>query len=44
MVAFDANTRTGHMDVVSDAVERLSGRRPQSLHDWLMANRAAFRA
>jgi NAD(P)H dehydrogenase (quinone) len=44
MIAFDANTRAGHMDVVSDAVERLSGRKPQHLRDWLAANRVAFGA
>lgn len=42
MVAFDANTRAGSMNVVSDAVQRLSGRNPQALRDWLAANRSAL--
>lgn len=42
MVAFDANTRAGHMNVVSDAVERLLGRKPQALRHWFEANHSAF--
>jgi NAD(P)H dehydrogenase (quinone) len=42
LVSFDANTRAGGMDVVSDAAEKLSGRPPQSLGDFFVANRAAF--
>lgn len=42
MVAFDANVRAGHMNVVTDAVQRLAGGEPQGLGDWLAANRAAL--
>jgi NAD(P)H dehydrogenase (quinone) len=42
LVSFDANTRAGGMDVVSNAAEKLSGRPPQSLRDYFVANRAAF--
>ncbi|NTV70016.1 MAG: hypothetical protein HGA71_07715 [Azonexaceae bacterium] len=42
MVAFDANVRAGHMNVLNDAVRRLAGRVPQALSDWLAANRAAL--
>lgn len=41
-VAFDANTRAGGVDVVSNAVEKLSGRPPQSLRDFFIQHRAAF--
>lgn len=44
VVALDANAREGHMDLVSDGAERLSGRKPQGLRDWLAANRAAVGA
>jgi len=42
LVAMDANTRAGKVDVLSDSVERLTGRKPQSLREFLAANRAAF--
>lgn len=42
LVAMDANTRIGKVDVVSDAVQRLTGRAPQSMREFLTANRAAF--
>lgn len=42
LVAFDANTRAGRVDLTSDAVERLTGRAPQSLRDFFNANRTAF--
>ena len=42
LVSFDVNTRQGGFDVVSDAAEKLSGRPPESLHDFLVRRRAAF--
>lgn len=42
LVAMDANTRIGKVDVVSDAVQRLTGRAPQSMRDLLAANWAAL--
>jgi hypothetical protein len=42
MVAFDANVRAGHMNVVTDAVTYFAGREPQSLGDWLAVNRTAL--
>lgn len=42
IVAMDANTRAGGVDVVSDAVERLTGTPPQSLRDFLVDHRAAL--
>ncbi len=42
LATFDTNTRIGKADVLTDAVEQLSGVRPQSLDAFLVANRAAF--
>ncbi len=42
LVAMDTNTRTGGLDVESDAVRRLTGRSPQSFRDFLIQNRAAY--
>lgn len=42
IVAFDANTRAGRIGEVTDAVEALSGRKPQSVRDFLASNRAAL--
>lgn len=39
-VAFDANTRAGRADVVSNAVETLTGRPAQSLRHFLLTQRA----
>lgn len=44
IVAFDRNTREGKTDIASDAVERLSGREPTSVRDFLAANFAALTA
>jgi NAD(P)H dehydrogenase (quinone) len=43
-VAFDANTRAGKVDVISDAVLKLTGRPPESLRDVLAANKTALAA
>jgi NAD(P)H dehydrogenase (quinone) len=40
VASFDANTRAGKVDVVSTAVHQLTGRAPQSLRDFLIANKA----
>ena len=42
VVGADRAIREGRMAQVTDAVERLSGRKPQRLADWLQANRALF--
>ena len=40
--SFEVNARQGGMDIKTDAVEILTGRKPQSLRDFLAANKAAF--
>ena len=42
IVSFDANTRSGRIAMVTDAVETLSGRKPRSLKQFLEANKAAL--
>ncbi|CAH2403279.1 SDR family oxidoreductase [Mesorhizobium ventifaucium] len=42
VTSFDTNTRTGRIGMVTDAVETLSGRKPQSLKQFLEANKAAL--
>ncbi|BCH09294.1 NAD(P)-dependent oxidoreductase [Mesorhizobium sp. 131-3-5] len=42
IVSFDANTRSGRIDMVTDAVETLSGRKPRTLKQFLEANKAAL--
>lgn len=42
LVSFEAATREGHLGVVTGDVEKLTGRRPQSLKAFLEANRAAL--
>ncbi|WP_075217829.1 SDR family oxidoreductase [Mongoliimonas terrestris] len=42
IVTFDINTRMGRAGTVTDAVERLTGRKPEALRDVLLANRAAL--
>lgn len=44
MVAFDNDAADGFHAVVTDTVERFSGRKPQALADFLTANRAALAA
>lgn len=43
-VAFDANTRAGKVDLISDAVVKLTGRPPAPLRDVLAANKSALAA
>ena len=43
-VAFDANTRAGKVDLVSDAVAKLTGKPPTPLRDVLAANKSALAA
>jgi NAD(P)H dehydrogenase (quinone) len=40
LVSFEANTRAGKFDLLSNAVEKLTGKPPQRLRDFLMANKA----
>ena len=42
IVSFDANTRSGRIGMVTDAVETLSQRKPKSLKQFLEANKAAL--
>ena len=42
LVSADANTRTGRFDIVTDDFEKLTGAKPQSLKDFLSANKAAL--
>ncbi|MGO4637397.1 SDR family oxidoreductase [Mesorhizobium sp. 2RAF45] len=42
IVSFDANTRSGRIAMVTDAVETLSGRKPRTLKQFLEANKAAL--
>jgi NAD(P)H dehydrogenase (quinone) len=44
LVGFDANTRAGKVDIVSDTVQKLTGKAPQPLRAFLLANRAALSA
>ncbi|TIS54006.1 SDR family oxidoreductase [Mesorhizobium sp.] len=42
ITSFDTNTRSGRIAMVTDAVETLSGRKPQPLKQFLEANKAAL--
>ncbi len=42
IASLDANTRAGYADVLSDAVVKLTGKPPQSVSDFLAANKAAL--
>lgn len=42
VVFFDVNTRSGRIAMVTDAIETLSGRKPQTLKQFLEANKAAL--
>ncbi|MBN9257175.1 MULTISPECIES: SDR family oxidoreductase [unclassified Mesorhizobium] len=42
IVSFDANTRSGRISMVTDAVEKLSGRKSKTLKEFLQANKAAL--
>jgi NAD(P)H dehydrogenase (quinone) len=44
LVAFDRDAAAGYHAIVTDAVERLSGRKPQSLESFLEANKSALSA
>jgi NAD(P)H dehydrogenase (quinone) len=44
MTVFDTDTAQGYLGIVSDAVARLTGRRPQSLADFLTASKALLTA
>ncbi len=44
LLAFQRDAVTGHHGVVSDVVERYSGRKPASLKDFLLANKSALGA
>lgn len=44
LLAFQRDAVTGHFGVTTDAVERFSGRKPQTFGDFLAANRAALGA
>jgi NAD(P)H dehydrogenase (quinone) len=44
VVGTDRNIRAGNFDVASDAVQRLTGEPPQSVRDFLAANRAVLPA
>jgi NAD(P)H dehydrogenase (quinone) len=42
IVSFDANTRAGRIGMITDAVEKLSGRRSAPLRSFIEANKAAI--
>lgn len=42
IVSIDANTRAGNIDMVTGDIEKLSGRKLQTLAAWLEANKAAL--
>lgn len=42
VVSFDTNTRSGRIDMVTDAIEMLSGKKPRTLKQFLEANKAAL--
>jgi NAD(P)H dehydrogenase (quinone) len=42
LVSFDTNTRLGKFDLVSEDVRKLTGQAPQSLRDFLLANKAVL--
>lgn len=42
LVAFDVDAAAGHHAIVNDTVERLSGRKPETLDSFLTANKAAL--
>ena len=44
LVAFNVDAAAGHHAIVNDTVERLSGRKPETLESFLTANKAALGA
>jgi NAD(P)H dehydrogenase (quinone) len=44
LVSADANTRAGKFDIVTDDFAKLTGREPQPLKDYFVANKAALTA
>lgn len=43
MLSIDANTRLGKLDLQTDDCERLTGKAPQKLRDFLVANRGSLK-
>jgi NAD(P)H dehydrogenase (quinone) len=43
LASFDANTRAGKVDLLSNAIEQVTGKPPQRLRDFLVANKAALK-
>jgi NAD(P)H dehydrogenase (quinone) len=43
LASFDANTRAGKVDLVTNAIEQVTGKPPQRLRDFLIANKAALK-
>jgi len=44
LASFDANTRAGKVDLVSNAIEQVTGQPPQGLRDFLIAHKAALKS
>jgi NAD(P)H dehydrogenase (quinone) len=44
LVSADANTRAGKFDIVTDDFTKLTGKQPQSLKDYFVANKAVLTA
>lgn len=44
LVSFDTATRAGDLGLVTGDVEKLSGRKPRSVRDWLAASKSVFGA
>jgi NAD(P)H dehydrogenase (quinone) len=42
LIGFDANTRDGGIDILTDDVKRLTGRSPSTIRAFFEANKAAF--
>ena len=42
LVSFDVNTRVGNMNIVTHDVEKLTGKKPQTLEAFLIAHKAAL--
>lgn len=43
-VSFDVNALQGNIDIVTDDIKSLSGNAPQTLRQWLVANKSLFGA
>ena len=44
IASFDVSIANGQLETATDSVEKLTGKKPQSLRDFIVANRAAFMA